>query len=314
MLGLESPVLAAATLAIGLAFVLFMALWLRPDTRSVPLHRRRPGVDQSRGAMTGLADAATRGVDRLLASRRLTLGERLDVAGIHTPAAHLIVLIICAEVVVIALGLLLANLALTLLLFVGIPVALAAVISVRTQRRRTAFALQLDETSQMLAGSLRAGYSFTQAMAMVGREAASPTTEEFARISNELRVGRPLTETMGHTATRMRSEDFAWIGQAVAINREVGGNLADVLEGVSHTIRERAQLRRQVEALSAEGRLSAIILIALPFVVLTLLLVVNPTYLNLLFTRPFGWAMLAVAVLLLAVGAFWLHKTVQIKF
>lgn len=314
MLGFDSPTLAMAALAVGLAFVLFMGLWLRPNTRQVPLHRRRPVTHEPRSAVSGLADAATRGVDRLLASRRLTLAERLDVAGIKTPAAQVVVLVLCAEVVALALGLLLGQPALTIMLLLGIPLATAAVVIVHTQRRRTAFALQLDETSQMLAGSLRAGYSFTQAMSMVGREAASPTAEEFARISNELRVGRPLPETMGHTADRMRSEDFAWIGQAVAINREVGGNLADVLQGVSHTIRERAQLRRQVEALSAEGRLSAIVLIALPFAVIALLLVVNPTYLNKLFEHPVGWMMLIVAAGLLSVGAFWLHKTVQIKF
>lgn len=314
MLGFDSPVLAAASLAIGLAFVMFLVLWLKPNTREVPLHRRRPVAQQSRSAVAGLADAATRGVDRLLASRRLTLAERLDVAGVTTPAAQLVVIVACAAIASVALGLLMGSLAVGIVLAVLVPLVVAAYVIVRTERRRTAFAVQLDETAQMLAGSLRSGYSFTQSMSMVGREAATPTAEEFARISNELRVGRPLAEAMGHTADRMKSEDFSWISQAVAINREVGGNLADVLDGVSHTIRERAQLRRQVAALSAEGRLSAIVLIGLPFVIVALLMVVNPGYLSTLFTHPVGWLMLGAAVILLAAGAFWLHKTVQIKF
>lgn len=310
----QPPTLAIASLAVGIAFIIFLVLWLRPNTREVPLHRRRPAGHQKRNAVSGLAEAATRGVDRVLASRNLTMAERLDVAGIKTPAAQLIVLVISAGVVTVALGMLFGQPIGGLLIMVLIPLAEAAYVYVRTERRRSAFALQLDETSQMLAGSLRAGYSFTQAMSMVGREAESPTAEEFARISNELRVGRPLAEAMEHTARRMHSDDFSWISQAVAINREVGGNLADVLEGVSHTIRERAQLRRQVASLSAEGRLSAIILIGLPFVIVALLLFANPGYLNLLFTRPLGWVMLVIAVILLVVGSLWLRKTVQIKF
>lgn len=314
MLNQTPSLLAVASIAAGLAFVIFMMLLLRPNASEVPLHRRRPADHQSRTALSGLADAATRGVDRMLASHRLTLAERLDVAGIAMPAAQLVVLVICISVVALIVGLLLSMPAVGIALLVLVPLCVVAYVSVRTGRRRTTFALQLDETAQMLGGSLRSGYSFTQAMAMVGREAGSPTAEEFARISNELRVGRPLSEAMEHTAERMRSEDFTWISQAVAINREVGGNLADVLEGVSHTIRERAQLRRQVAALSAEGRLSAIILIGLPFVIVALLLFANPGYLSLLFTRPMGWLMLATALLLLLVGGFWLHKTVQIKF
>lgn len=307
-------VLSIAFAVAGLAFVIFMVLWLKPNTRSVPMARRRPVGYQRRSAVAGIADAATRGVERVLTSRSLTLSERLDIAGIATPAAQLVVIVACAAVVALAVGLLLGVPLLGVALMFLIPLVAAAYVSLRTGSRRNAFALQLDETAQMLAGSLRSGYSFTQAMAMVGREAASPTAEEFGRISNELRVGRPLAEAMEHTATRMRCEDFSWISQAVAINREVGGNLADVLDGVSHTIRERAQLKRQVASLSAEGRLSAIILIALPFVISALLLVINPTYFMLLFIHPVGWLMLAVAVALLAIGSFWLHKTVQIKF
>lgn len=314
MFGLSPGLLSIASLAIALALVILLVLILKPDARRVPLSRRRPADYQRASVVSGLADAATRGVDRLIATRNLTLAERLDIAGVSSSPAQLIIITASGSVAGLALGLLLGSPLLGVMLMLLTPLGVLAYISIRTSRRRTAFALQLDESAQMLAGSLRAGYSFTQAMAMVGREAASPTAEEFARISNELRVGRPMSEAMEHAAHRMRSEDFSWIAQAVAINREVGGNLAEVLEGVSHTIRERAQLRRQVAALSAEGRLSAIVLVALPFVIVALLLVVNPGYLQLLWTNPIGWLMLALAVILLAIGSFWLYKTVQIEF
>lgn len=112
----------------------------------------------------------------------------------------------------------------------------------------------------------------------------------------------------------MKNEDFFWITQAIAINREVGGNLADVLDGVGVTIRQRSQLRRQVKSLSAEGQLSAIILGALPFVMFLILFTVNRPYVMTLFTTSPGLVMVAAGVVLLIVGLLWLRKTVQIKF
>ena len=118
-----------------------------------------------------------------------------------------------------------------------------------------------------------------QALASVAREAEEPTSMEFARIMNETRVGRPLRSSLDETAARMESDDFTWVTQAIAINREAGGNLAEVLDGVGNTIRERNQIRRQVKALSAEGKLSAYVLMALPFGIAGFLAFANPKYL-----------------------------------
>lgn len=264
--------------------------------------------------MTAVSEKLTHGVDRILSRRGSSLSERLDIAGVKMPLAHVVILMISAVIVMAAISLLLGSPAMAVLAVAVIPGGATLWLSQRIQRRRAAFALQLDETAQMLAGSLRSGYSFPQAMLTVGKEAASPTSDEFVRMSNELRVGRPLSDAMDHTAKRMNSEDFAWIGQAVAINREVGGNLADVLDNVAHTIRQRAQLRRQVASLAAEGKLSAIILVALPFVMIAVLSLVNPTYIGTLLTSPIGWLMIATGAALLVVGSLWLRKTVEIKF
>lgn len=112
----------------------------------------------------------------------------------------------------------------------------------------------------------------------------------------------------------MNSEDFAWVTRAIAINREVGGNLADVLDRVSHTIRERNQIRRQVKSLAAEGKLSGIILMLLPFGIAGFLLFSNPGYMLKFTESVAGYVMLVVAVVLLIVGGFWMKKTVSIKF
>jgi len=112
----------------------------------------------------------------------------------------------------------------------------------------------------------------------------------------------------------MNSKDFGWVIQAIAINREVGGNLAEVLDGVGHTIRERNQVRRQVKALAAEGKLSALVLMALPVGIVAFLSVSNPAYLGKLTHSLAGYAMIGAAFILLVVGGLWLRKVVTFKF
>jgi tight adherence protein B len=112
----------------------------------------------------------------------------------------------------------------------------------------------------------------------------------------------------------MASDDFVWVTQAIAINREVGGNLAEVLDGVGHTIRERNQIRGQVKALSAEGKLSAYVLMALPIGVVLFLSMANPAYIGKLVESLAGYVMVGVCVVLMVVGALWLRKVVSFKF
>ena len=157
---------------------------------------------------------------------------------------------------------------------------------------RRAFADQLDDSLQLMAGSLRAGHSLLRAVDSVSPEADAPTSEEFARIVNETRVGRDLNDALDEVAERMGSDDFTWVAQAIAIHREVGGNLAEVLDAVGHTIRERNAIRRQVKALSAEGKLSAIVLMALPFGVIGFISMTNPGYLAKFTESLAGYAML----------------------
>ena len=163
-------------------------------------------------------------------------------------------------------------------------------------RRRTAFADQLDDSLQLIASSLRAGHSLLQALASVAREAEEPTSEEFARIINETRVGRQLSDSLDETAARMESDDFTWVTQAIAINREVGGNLAEVLDGVANTIRERNQIRGQVKALSAEGKLSAYVLMALPFGIVGFLMFANPDYMGKFTESLVGYGLIGACV------------------
>jgi tight adherence protein B len=186
-------------------------------------------------------------------------------------------------------------------------------LSYKATQRRKAFMGALPDTLQLMAGSLSAGYSMPQAVDTVVREGKGPISTEFNRALVEARLGVELEDALDGIAERMQSVDFAWVVMAIRIQREVGGNLAEVLSTVSATLRERERLRRQVQVLSAEGRLSAWILGLLPVVFALYLVLVRPTYLAPLLDSVFGWMMIAIGLLLMVVGGFWLRKVVKVE-
>ncbi|MHB0977398.1 MAG: type II secretion system F family protein [Candidatus Aquicultorales bacterium] len=188
----------------------------------------------------------------------------------------------------------------------------AGMIRLKNQRERR-FHDQLPDTLSLIAGALKAGYSFLQAVDMTVRETAPPMSLEFKRVLTEARLGLPVEQALENMAKRVESSTFDWTVMAVKTQREVGGNLAEILEILAETIRERDRVGRQIKVLTAEGRLSAIILFLLPFAVSSVLWVINPGYLGLLFSHSLGIAMLAMSALMLAVGGVWLRKVVTIE-
>jgi tight adherence protein B len=312
-----SPVLLVLGVVAVAAALLVLALLVLPTGPSrVPLSRLDPSATPSASALAGAGAAAGAAVEKALARRgRLAEGAAaLERAGMSTSLPDFVLVVGLATLAAGGLGLALGGPLVGLLLAGAAPLGAKLLLGFRAGRRQAAFADQLDDSLQLMAGSLRAGHSLLRAVDSVSQEAAAPTSEEFSRIVNETRVGRDLNDALDEVAERMGSEDFVWVAQAIAIHREVGGNLAEVLDAVGHTIRERNQIRRQVKALSAEGKLSAIVLMALPFGVTGFISLTNPGYLA-RFTQSFtGYAMLAVAGLMLLVGGLWLKKTVAIKF
>lgn len=298
---------------IGIASVVMFVLMLLP-THKVALERRRMGADAKGGTISRLADAATAGVEKLLSGRSNTFGAILEEAGVTLQVKELVIIVFSACMALFAVFLVLGEPLLGLLLALITPVLVRLWLSVLASRRRAKFESQLDETLQMIAGSLRAGYSLPQALATIGQEGAAPTSLEFARVTNEVRVGRSMMDSLNDVCERMRNEDFFWVTQAIGINREVGGNLADVLEGVSSTIRQRAEIRGQVKSLAADGQLSAVILVALPFGVAGFLSLTSPAYIGRMFTDPLGWIMLAAGALMMLLGSLWLYKIINLKF
>jgi tight adherence protein B len=312
-----SPLLLVAGLLAVTGALLLLALVVLPaGPRQVPLSRLDPAVAPPASALAGASAAAGAAVERVLARRGLVARgtAALERAGVAMPLPDVVLLVGLGSVVLGAGGLLLGGVLLGLLSAALVPLGTKVVLGLRRGRRQAAFADQLDDSLQLMASSLRAGHSLLRAVDSVSQEAAAPTSEEFARIVSETRVGRDLGDALDDVAERMASDDFRWVAQAIGIHREVGGNLAEVLDTVGHTIRERNAIRRQVKALSAEGKLSAVVLMALPFGIVAFLLVSNPAYLAPFTTTLVGWCMTAAVVVLLVAGGLWLKKTVAIRF
>jgi tight adherence protein B len=199
-----------------------------------------------------------------------------------------------------------------LIVFAILLVLIIGFMNYAGSREKRKFEKQLPDTLTLMATSLRAGYSLLQAVEAVASEAQDPTAREFGRAMVEARLGRSVSDSLAGIAERTRSQDFEWAVMAIEIQREVGGNLAEVLSTVANTMLQRNRLRGEIKALTAEGRLSAIILGALPFVMFLFLYLTNRTYLEPLLTNTFGQIAMGVGLILIAAGIFWLKKIVDI--
>ena len=183
----------------------------------------------------------------------------------------------------------------------------------KRSRRRKAFNTGLPDTLQLMSGSLAAGLSLAQSIDTIVREGAEPIASEFRRVLVETRLGVSLEDAMEGVAERFDSKDFEWVVMAIKIQRQVGGNLAELLDTVAATMREREYVRRQVAALAAEGKLSAWVLGGLPPLFMVYLLLTNYDYVIVMFQEPLGWAMLAGAATILAIGVFWMSRLVKVE-
>ena len=183
----------------------------------------------------------------------------------------------------------------------------------RHSRRLNAFNGQLAETLGLMAGGLQAGLSLPQAVDTVVREGIEPMAGELRRARVEQRLGVDITDGLEAVGERMESDDFGWVVMAIRIQREIGGNLAEILNTVADTLREREYLRRQVKALSAEGRLSGYILTALPPFVMVYLSFANRDYIEVLWSTALGWVILAIAGVMLLLGGLAMSKMAKVE-
>jgi tight adherence protein B len=297
------------------------------------MRRRRPAADRRIApfirprAREGVADAAAPAgslVETLLAATERAAGgmnvwrnarDRLEQADVPLRTA---------ELFYIQLG---AGLALTLtarlLLGLGSFAALAAalvgftlpglVIRLKARRRRAAFEAQLPETLIAIAASLKAGHGFNQALQTIVKEGEDPAAKEFGRVLTEIQLGMAPEAALEAMTRRMGSANFGFVVIAVSIQRTVGGSLAEILDTVGDTVRQRQQFSRKVKALTAQGRASAYVLAAMPFVMAGLISMMNRDYMAPLFTTTLGKMMMAAGVVMIGIGAAICRRIVSFR-
>lgn len=195
--------------------------------------------------------------------------------------------------------------------FIGLRLP-SMLIKSKITKRSAAITEQLPEALNIISSGLRAGFSFPQAVSVVVREMEPPLAVELSRVLRENRLGKPMDDALNDLIERVDNDDLELLVTALLIQRQVGGNLAEVLDSISHTIRERVRIKGEIKALTAEGRISAIILILLPIVVAALITLLNPEYMLPLIQEPIGMVMIAGAVVMQIIGIFFIRKIVAI--
>lgn len=180
------------------------------------------------------------------------------------------------------------------------------------EARGKKFTAQLSDALVLIANSLRSGFSFLQAVELVSREMQPPIAQEFARLLNEMNLGASADDALEGLTQRVASMELELVVTAVMIQRQVGGNLAEVLDTIAETIRERARMRREISALTAQGRMSGIVVGLLPFAMAIYMYIFSRDFLMILWMEPLGRAMIAGAVIMQLIGAFVIKKIVTI--
>ncbi|MEP6648396.1 MAG: type II secretion system F family protein [Lapillicoccus sp.] len=332
VLGLPMPV-AIAALLLFVGLLLLVTALLSPAFKSKRRERvesieqyvaqtSRRAVESVRTTnVSGIAEQLIQLGDRVVEGRESTpwTVQLLQRADLPWRAGEWAVLRVISVVVGMLLGILLlhsdgliALLGALLGIVVGVVVP-PVFLRLLAGRRARKFERQLPDVLTLVASSLSTGFSLPQALDAVSHDVAQPAAKEFSRAMAETRIGSDIEEALERLAERMDSKNMRWTAMAIGIQRKVGGNLAETLRTTATTLREREALFRHVRALSAEGRLSGVILIALPIVIFLWMLYVNAEYISLLWQSLLGIAMCFVAVILMIIGVIWMRKVVEVE-
>lgn len=273
--------------------------------------KARLGIDKPR-TVSDMGKRTMSAVDEALErhGKRADLATALAVADIAMKPAEFVAMVAVVAVVAGLVGLLLGGELIALLVAMSVCFAVRFYVRHAKAKRQAAFADQLPDVLQLVTTALRSGYGLTQALESVAEEVEEPARSEFAHVLVESRLGRELSDSMRALAERMESKDLEWVVSAIDINRETGGNLSEILNTVSATIRERRGMARHVRTLTAEGRMSARILTALPLLMVLWQWRVNPAHFALL-THGAGLVALVIAGILMVLGAAWVRKVVN---
>lgn len=302
--------------AILVAVALFAYVLLEPELsglRSEQMKAEAAGIEApAAGGSTPIFDLIER-VSRTFGFTPFS-EEELELAGIKSSVTSVVATTLLIAFVAFGGTLALTGSFLFAVIFMLVaPLLVKMYVGVKTSRRREKFNQQMAETMTLLSSALKSGMNVPNALGSVAAEMDAPMGEELARVVNETRLGRDLIDGMKDTAERMQSDDFLWVTEAVAIQRESGGRLSEILDRVTDTISQRNELRQKVESLAAEGKASAVILMGLPVGVGVLFLVINPDYMAPLFNTGAGKICMIVSLVFYVLGGLWLRSITKVK-
>lgn len=302
--------------AVALLFLFFTGTFREPLSERIKKHTSRDRKDETRkeARKPKKAEAGARAKKQREFARRLRYLERVMAeADIPLKAGEYLVLQAMASVIPTILIVLTRGVIPGIAwLVVSLLVPLLLLRHARG-KRQVVFDRQFGESLGTMANFLRAGFSFQQAMEVVAQESSPPLATELRRTLQEIELGITLQEALEHLKSRVASTDLALVVTAVNIQQQVGGNLAEVLDSVGSTIKERARVRAEVKALTAQGRISGWIIGVLPFALAAFLLAVNPEYVMLLFKHPLGLAMITTALVGEVIGLFMISRIVRVE-
>ncbi len=187
------------------------------------------------------------------------------------------------------------------------------ILTYKRRKRFDTFLRQFPEAIDLIARAIRAGHAVPTGFEMVAEEMEAPMAEEFRRAYDQQKFGLPLNQALLNLLERVPLMDVRMLVTAIAIQREVGGNLSEVLDKIAHTIRERMRIRGQVRIYTAQGKMTGTVLAALPIVLGMIILALNRNYFQILFEHKYGLFMIGAAILLEIMGYFWIRKIIHIK-
>ncbi len=322
---LSAPYFYGGLAALGLGLIVIFAAFVPRRPREITMEDRAATYTQRLSGRHSAADSSANepamqqardAAEKVLsnnAALNARIAQRLAGAGSELKPAEWLLVHLGIFLLAGLIGVLLGSLPLGIA-FLALGAFLPWMyLGFRRSRRFKKFESLLPDTLQLMSGSLAAGLSLAQSVDTIVREGQEPVSSEFRRVLVETRLGVSLEDAFDGVAERFQSKDFAWVVMAIRIQRQVGGNLGELLNTVADTMREREYMRRQVSALAAEGKMSAAVLGGLPPAFLGYLLVARPSYVHVLFVDPRGWLMLGAMAVMLSLGILWMNKLAKVE-
>jgi tight adherence protein B len=279
---------------------------------SVPAAMR----DTSRRPTAQLTEKMLEGTESMLrgSTRWQRFKWELGIAGVTMPSEQIIALTVIGSLVAaLIINVVFGSVLVALAVAVAIPLTVRSVLKRKLAKQRKLFAEQLADNLQVLASALRAGHSFVGALAVVANDAADPSRSEFQRVIGDEQLGVPIDQALHVVVERMQSRELEQVALVAALQREAGGNTAEVLDRVTATIRERFELRRTVQTLTAQGRMSRWVLTLLPIFLLVAITLINPGYMNVMYDSSFGRVLLFLSAISIASGSLVIKRIVNIR-